>query len=258
MSRDEVSKSCDKEIVEVEIKGVFYTCLDATQTKPNFRKLFELLEKTSYKGPEQEYKINPNELVTLEDLTEIVQASTQQLLNKLRTINHIVTIQQKLRLLDFNYHFRILNLMLKVVQENSWNPDEIRFTDTVEALQDLAPEEIITELFDLYTEDTKMIDGEQLYAYKEIAVSRTFARALLRTGGRYDLEDFMDAWRNGVPEGMEATEEALQGIAVVDREAKVVFSLEEEDLPEDVEERLEVLFEKKGAWSREEIRPYVQ
>lgn len=43
--------------------------------------------------------------------------------------------------------------------------------------------------------------GEALFALKEDKVCQFLAETLLRTAGRFNLQDFLQAWQDSVPEG---------------------------------------------------------
>lgn len=243
---------------EVTIQKVFYTYLEAIHSRPRFKKLTEILNKTSYKGPEREYQINDDDLFTKQQLLNIVQASEKELDEGLRLLDAIV-INEKIRKLDFEYKFRILSYMVKLIDENSWALDEIDYDETINSLQDFISREILDQVFNLYTKETKIIDGVQLYRYKD-SVATFFAEVLLSNGGKFKLDEFMEAWRESVPDGMNISESMLYEIAVIDRKANpnTVRALSEASLPDDIGKRFEVLFNVKDKWTVEEIAPYIR
>lgn len=255
----DIKDTDERKINTVKICGIFYEYLEATVGKSHLKRLTELLQKSVYKGPELEFEINENDLLTFDNLNNIVQASTAELKEGLESMN-VVTIDGKVRLLDFEYHFRVLSYMLKLIDENSWQLDEIDYEETVEALKDLFPREIITNLFEKYTEESKIIDGLQLYRYNELEICKFFAQVLLHESGKFNLDEFLQAWKESVPEGMVPNEEMLYGIAIVDRKAtpNVIWAFEENNLPDNVNERFKILFEMKEKWTVPEIAPYIQ
>lgn len=52
----------------------------------------------------------------------------------------------------------------------------------------------------------------------------------------------------------------LEGMALVDLDAKpqVIWFYPESELPEDIQERISVLFQVREKWTLEEIRPFVE
>jgi sister chromatid cohesion protein DCC1 len=147
-----------------------------------------------------------------------------------------------------------------LIEENSWNLDEIDYEETLTSLKDIVPEEILISLFDKYTEESKIVDGLQLYSYRESEICRFFAQILLYGAGKFNLDEFLQAWRESVPEGMIPDEELLYGIAIIDRksEPNIISAFPEENLSEDINERFNMLFKAKEKWSVPEITPYIQ
>ncbi|KAJ8977953.1 hypothetical protein NQ317_008145 [Molorchus minor] len=220
---------------KIEVGGVFYEYLEAVVGKPHIRKLNVLLKGSVYKGSEHEFQVDEEKLYTFEQLNNVIQASTKEIKEALSSMN-VVTINGKIRLLDFEYHFRVLSYMLKLIDENSWELDEIDYEVTLDTLSDLVPKEILTSLFDKYTEESKIIDGLQLYRYSEFKVCRFFAEVLLSESGKFNLKDFLQAWKESVPEGMNPTEDMLYGVAIIDRKAhpNVIWSFDESGLPDNI------------------------
>lgn len=244
---------------KVEVKGIFYEYLEAVMGKPNLKKLDRLLQDSLYKGPEFEFEIDKEKLFTLKELQEIIQASDEELKEALDSMN-VITLDNKIRLIDFEYHFRVLSYMLKLIDENSWELDHIDFDETIEAINELAPREIISTLFEKYTEESKVIDGIQLYRYKEEEICKFFAEVLLHEAGRFNFIEFMQAWKESVPEGMNPSEDMLYGIAIIDKKSNpnVIWRYDEKSLSENVIERFKTLFAVKEKWSVKEISPYIK
>jgi Uncharacterized conserved protein (DUF2036). len=59
---------------------------------------------------------------------------------------------------------------------------------------------------------------------------------------------------------MQTSEKYLEGMALMDRNSRpeVIWYFSEIDLPEDVNERIRILFQTREKWTVDEIRPYVQ
>lgn len=256
---EQIKENPKKQINKIEVSGIFYNYLEIVPGKPYFKKLDKLLECSLYKGPEFEYEIDKNMLYTFEELDSVIQSSAKELKEALSKMD-IVIINDKIRLLEFEYHFRVLSLMLKLIEENSWDLDEINYEETVEALQDLVPVEIINCLFDKYTEHSKILDHQQLYAYKEKEICIFLAKVLLAQSGKFNLNEFFQAWKDSVPEGMVPDENMLYGIAIIDRNStpNVIWAFSEKNLSDNVNERFKTLFGIKEKWTVPEITPYIR
>lgn len=243
-----------RQISDVSTFGVFYKYLSPVPGKPKLRKLKQLLNKTSYRGSELEYKINTDDLYSFEELQDVIQASNVELTKALKDLNTI-TINGKIRILEFEYHFRVLSYMMKVLDEESIRYDEVDYEETVKALLEYCvPKEVIESLFYLYTEPTSDLKH---YRYTD-KVAKFFAQVLLVNAGKFNLSEFLQAWQDSVPDGMPTDESMLRGIAIIDRQANVIRYFPEEDLPENVIERFNVLFQAKENWTAEEIVAYIE
>lgn len=256
---DDLKDNTSKSTSNTTIHSIFYDYLELIHSKPHLQKLQSLLDKSVYKGPEHENEIDTSDLYTYNDILNSVQASKKELDDTLNGMQ-IVTMSNKIRKLDFEYHFRTLSYMLKLIEENSWALDEIDFEETIQSLDDFIPTEVLICLLELYTEKSKVIDGLQLYRYKQYDVCKFFARVLLHNAGKFNFQEFLQAWQESVPEGMTTALEMLEGIAIIDKTSipNVIYAFEEEKLPENINERFEVLFHAKEKWTVPEITPYIQ
>ncbi|VVC93441.1 unnamed protein product [Leptidea sinapis] len=243
-----------REIIHKDIIKTFFTYYELKPCKPRLSKLQKLLEASRYRGPELEYTVDKSQLFTYDSLFKQVQASKAEIDEELIRIQAI-DIDGYYRLLDFDFEFRVLSYMLDLIEENSWELDNISKEITMESLKDLVPKSILESMFGFYTEQCG-----QFYKYKEDKVCRFLARVLLKSAGKFSLTDFLQAWRDSVPEGMTTSESLLSGIAIVDKSSspQVVWGFSETDLPEDIHERFKVLFQAKAKWTVEDISPYIE
>lgn len=246
-------------IEQKHVLGINYKYLEVVQSKPQLDKVIKKLEATRYKGPEQEFEYSNTTFLSFDELSNISQASQAELelfLNKM----DIITIENKVRILDLDYHFRVLSFLLKSVDENSWPLHEVKKDESIDAWSEIVPKEILVAIFNMYTEESKKINDEVVYKYNELRVCQFFAKVLLQYAGKFNLNDFLQAWKDSVPEGMIVKEEMLGGIAIIDRSTNpsVVWAFPENKLPDTIPERFQMLFKAKQKWTVAEITPYVQ
>ncbi|CAG9863292.1 unnamed protein product [Phyllotreta striolata] len=246
-------------VSSVVIHGIFHDYLETSIGKPHLQKINDILKPSLYKGPEQEYEVNQESLLSSEELCSKIRASRKEISQALDSMP-IIEIDNKIRLLDIDYHYRVLNYMLNLMEENSWEPDEVDFKETIDTLQDLVPKDILCKLFEKYTEESKEIDGTILYKYKDWEVCKFYAEFLLHQTDKFHLEEFLQAWHKSVPEGMVPDESMLNGIAIIDRKStpNVIWAFKDSDLPENIDERFMILFETKEKWTVPEITPYIK
>lgn len=107
-----------------------------------------------------------------------------------------------LRLISFEYKARALTLMLDLIDENSWELDEIDKEESYDSLRDLVPEEVFDGIFSKYTvlSGRTSKDGTPLYRYIEEKTCKFLAQVLLAASPSNDYNEFMEAWRIGTPE----------------------------------------------------------
>lgn len=208
-SNNSLNKSTDSDEVpqtprKVEHKDIintFFMYYELKPCKPRLTKLRTLLENTRYNGPETEYLVNKTELMSYDKLFDQVQASHVELREELDRIQAI-QIDGYYRLLEFDYEFRVLSYMLDLIEENSWDLDKISKENTMDALKDFISPTILEPMFHFYTEESVMEDNVQYYKYKQNKVCRFLARVLLKNSDKFNLQDFLQAWADSVPEGM--------------------------------------------------------
>ncbi|XP_073962546.1 sister chromatid cohesion protein DCC1 isoform X2 [Choristoneura fumiferana] len=248
-----------RKIEHKEVVDTFFTYYEVKPCKPRLNKLQKLLEPSSYQGMELEYAIDKSKLLTYEAIFEEVQASRKELDEELESIQAI-KIDGYIRLLEFDYEFRVLSYMLDLIEENSWPLEKITKENTLDSLKDLVPLTILESMFKFYTVESTKEDGVQYYQYRQDKVCRFLARVLLKSAGKFNLAEFLQAWRDSVPEGMVTDESMLSGIALVDKSSspQVIWGFVESDLPENINERFKVLFRTKPKWTVDQISPYIE
>ncbi|KAF9411605.1 hypothetical protein HW555_009677 [Spodoptera exigua] len=255
---DEGSKP-PRQIVHKDILNTFFTYYELKPCKPRLTKLRKILEPTKYQGLELEYAVDKSKLLSYEALCDKIQASKAELNEELEKIQAVL-LDGHYRLLEFEYEFRVLSYMLDLIDENSWPLDKISREVTIESLKELVPLSILEAMFRFYTNPSVEEDGVQLYKYKQDKVCKFLARVLLKSAGKFNLEEFLQAWKDSVPDGMVTDESLLSGIALVDKSStpQVVWGFAETDLPEEINERFKILFQTKPKWTVDQISPYIE
>uniref|UniRef100_A0A336MZA5 Sister chromatid cohesion protein DCC1 n=1 Tax=Culicoides sonorensis TaxID=179676 RepID=A0A336MZA5_CULSO len=239
-----------------EVKKIFHEYFECTLIKPRYRKTMDLLLLSKYAGPENEYKINKKMLFTYNQLLDTAQCSDGEFMEGLKK-HRAIDIGGYVRVLEPAYEYRIVTLMCNLINENSWELDEIDEEITIAALEGIAPQEVVTGLFNIYAEKSEKAG---LYRYNEDTVSKIILLNILQPGLKFQYEEFMETWRSAMPEGMTVNESVLKGIGIIDKSghSACVKSLNEQDLPINIHDRLKTLFRSKERWTLEEIEPYIE
>lgn len=186
------------------VKKIFHEYMECREVQPKFRKFGDLLQLTRYSGPENEYCIDRSLLFTFDQLLNTTQCSRQEFENGLE-LYRAFEIDGRIRVLEIDYEYRILSLMLGIVTENSWSFDAVDKDETLNSISNiLAPPSIVNALFGLYTFPSvnQTETGKTIYTYREELVCRTIALNILQQGMKFHLDDFMQTWQGALPEGM--------------------------------------------------------
>lgn len=190
-----------RKIEHKDIVNTFFTYYELKPCKPRLSKLRKLLESTMYQGNELEYVVDKSKLLNYEAIFDKVQASRVELDEELEKIQAI-NIDGYYRLLEFDYEFRVLSYMLDLIEENSWPLNKISKEVTLDSLKELVPLPILEAMFKFYTTESLKEDDVQYYQYDQGKVCTFLARVLLKSAGKFNLAEFLQAWRDSVPEGM--------------------------------------------------------
>lgn len=252
----------DRVIKRCCVKGIFHNYYEVRECKPHVDKILTVLENSCYNGKEYESTIDPSMLYDWDRLQSEIQASEDELKKALSNYL-IVDINGYLRLISFETEVQYVTYMLDLFNDNSWEIDEVDKEITCDSLEELIPESVCQALFDRYTtlsEKTKK-DGSPLYRYDEEKVCKLLAKVLLSALPVNRYEDFMESWKMGAPDKITPKEEYLRGIALVvynkSTLQKEVVSFPEENLPKNLNDRLNEIFKVKEKWILEEISPYI-
>ncbi|KAH8279473.1 hypothetical protein KR026_010896, partial [Drosophila bipectinata] len=236
---------------------VFHEYFECREIKPRFRKLGELLQLTRYSGPENEYCIERKLLFSMPQLLDTVQCSRAQFMEGLR-IYRAMELDGHIRVMEYEYEYRTINLMLGLISENSWALDEVEREETITSLNGIAPEEVVAGLFDIYTVPSERCPDK--FQYQESLVARIVAQNILQPGLRFRNEEFMRTWQEALPEGMVCDLKYLRGLGICDKEGaqSCIRSLAEEQLPTNINDRMKSLFKAKQKWTLNEMEPYIE
>lgn len=246
----------EREVTHKNILKIFYEYLECRQTKPRVKKLQELLHLTLFTGLENEHVIDRKFLFTRHQLFNTAQCSAGELdeiLAKIRCIK----IDGFMRLLDYTYEYRVVTLMMSLINENSWNLDSVERSESIAALEGIIPDGITHAVFDYYTEK---IPATGKYRYKVEMVCRIIAQNVLQEGLKFHIDEFLETCQSALPEGMIMEESYLAGLGIIDRESQTpsISGLFEENMPMVLSERLLILFKSKPKWTLQEISPYIE
>ncbi|XP_046460037.1 sister chromatid cohesion protein DCC1-like [Daphnia pulex] len=236
-----------------EVFGVYHTYYEMRLTKPKLQSLRNALAKYPYKGKNSELSKDAVGL-SFTELKNIIQASEEEIINRLEEIP-AAKIRGKWRLLDVGFLFGWVSYLDSILREKQLSLEEVTPLNVEDwmGLYDIA--DVNSKCMSLFME----VDDDSL-KWKSAAVSQLFALYLLPELRAFDSKDFFTAWQQSMPVGVTANEEDLNGVALVDYDStpSLVKYLPEFELPEDINERLDILFRNRTKWTLQAITPYVQ
>lgn len=213
-----------------------------------------MLYRYPYKGKSFELSKEP-EGYSYSDLKVFIQASEEEIFTKLQELM-AVKIRGKWRLLDVGFLFGWISHLDSILRERQITLEDITKEEVEDWMALFDDREVNTKCISLFMH---VLDGDSL-KWNEVAVSQLFALYLLPDMRAFDSKDFFSAWQQSMPVGIKTLEEHLYGVAIVDYDVTptLVKYLPEFELPEDVNERLDILFRTKPKWTLQAITPYIQ
>jgi len=251
---DQIDSNDDRKLCQDSVLGVFHKYLELSEIRPKLWKLRKLLNKNPL--CEESLKTNPTGYAT-EQLLDVVQASIKELKDGLKDLE-TVQYNGMWFILDQDYQMKILSFILRYFDENSWKLDCVQKAETVKELSDLVPAELVGQVFDIYC--IPMTGGSNdEFSVDRDRVCRFYGDFLLAANTGYQLPEFLEMWQKAVPDGIKTEISQLSGLILIDdsRDPQIIKRFSERDLPIDIAERLNVLFNAREKWTLDEITPFV-
>jgi len=250
---EEISKTDSRMLGWRNVAGVFYKYLELVEIRPKLRKLKEMLSETPYtEDSKKSGQVGPR----MEELLDKVQASEEEIRNGLKDFE-CLELEGMWYILDQDYQMKVLSYILRFFDENSWKFDCVGKAETVSALSELVPAQVVSQVFSFYCQP--MVGGkEDEFSLDTDKVCRFYGDFLLAANTGYLLAEFLDMWQKAVPEGITTDIAQLAGLVLVeDKDPPVIKRFTESSLPLTITDRLTVLFSARERWTVEEISPFV-
>nr|CAG4650321.1 EOG090X09TV [Sida crystallina] len=235
-----------------QVYGVYHTYYEMKKVKPRLASLRNILLRHAYKGKE----VEDGELlgITFSELKKTIQASESEIFNRLNELQ-AVKIKGTWRLLDVGLLYSWVTNLDGILREKNVTIEDVTAQEVINWSSTFELDEVNQKCASIFLEDK----GE-FCLWNQAAVSQLFALYLLPVLKAFDSKDFFSTWQQSMPPGVQVSEEHLRGIALVDNEStpSLVRYLPEFDLPEDINDRLEILFRTRTKWTLSDISPYIQ
>lgn len=257
-----IKRSTDEEVVASVIK-VALGNMELVEIAPKIDKLKLLLSRNQLKLGEltetddlDEMIDNDKSLYRWDDLTDMIQASDEELRTALNSLS-AVEINGYWRIMDESYMDAILNILLQNSILNDWSLDALNEGEVVGVLEsDGFTRKIARHCLQVYG---SKVDGDHLWRLDERKVCVHFARGILR-GGKMKMESFMEEWGRMVPERMCANFDMLEGEVLTETLGiqTWVYAFSISSLPCDPAARFSALFHERKKWEWRDLSPYIR
>ncbi|XP_064605372.1 sister chromatid cohesion protein DCC1-like isoform X2 [Liolophura sinensis] len=256
----DLAGACDTaDIRPLQVCSMLHSYYELRRCKPRLKKLKELLEENYYSGKEcEEDEDHHGNKYTFSDLLNSVQASQSEILEALRKL-HACEIEGHWRLLEFDFLTKVLGHIISLSEENDWLSEGAPAEDYCGELEPLFPRSVLLHVLDCYGNKEDK-GGKTVYVLNEDKVCRFFAELSLRHAEKFNFKEFLEVWKQSVPQGMKTSLYQLEGLALIDRcsRPEVIWFFPADNLPEDIGERLNFLFKTREKWTLDEITPYIR
>ncbi|GFS17165.1 sister chromatid cohesion protein DCC1 [Elysia marginata] len=232
----------DQGIVKREVSSIVHNYYELRPIKPRLTKLRVLLSENPFRGSECEGdELDTGRKYTFPELQQRVQASDAEIRTGLAMMN-TCELNGYWRLLDFEFTATVLYHILQLCEERDWLQNGVNMAECLQVLGDLFPLEVIKHVVRSHSKndpDNEMSDADNIYNLCEDKVCKHFAELCLKNSGKFNLNDFLRAWQESVPDGMKTSLSQIEGMALIDSDARppVIWYYSVDLLPEDVGER---------------------
>lgn len=240
--------------------------MELNQIAPRLEKLKSLLSERPYKEDEMDEEVERGlkGLYRWEDLLDNVQASEEELRAGLKGLA-AVEIEGYWRIVDRKFMGCLLDVLILNCVQHDWPLNALKAADILPMLeQDGYSKRIAMHCLEVYGSTTagsaeEQHEMNQVWCLDERLVCLHYAKQLM-SAGRWKLDDFMEAWMQNLPSGIQARMEMLKGEALVEKFGVDLwinpFSVS--SLPTTPAERFAALFRERPKWQWEDLEPYIR
>lgn len=157
-------------------------------------------------------------LYSIEDLVNQVQASSGQIKAALESMQ-AVEIEGFWRIVDEKFMQGLLEVILLSAVQHDWNLKLLPEPEVVQTIRNDGYSSRITKhclaCYGKEVETNVQEPDMRRWELDESKICLHYAKQLLRAASKWRLEDFLDAWKNNIPTGIQPTLEMLKGEVLV-------------------------------------------
>ncbi|KAJ7544780.1 hypothetical protein O6H91_09G092900 [Diphasiastrum complanatum] len=256
-------KTSSDEQAKVEAVAAAAGHIELVEIAPRLERLKELLSRRPYAEDSDGDEVEDGrvgELYTWDDLMSVVQASEKQLREGLKALAAI-EVGNYWRIVDPTFMQGLLEVLILNAVHYDWPLTALPGSEVIRVLQgDGYSPQIVKHCLATYGSQVCSSTGNSdTWALDEKQICLHYARQLLSAVPKWRLEDFLDAWQQNLPTGLEARLDILKGEALIDKLGSDswvrIFSLA--SLPTNPAERFGALFKERSKWEWQDLEPYL-
>eukprot|EP01130_Rhizamoeba_saxonica_P016310 TRINITY_DN7519_c0_g1_i1.p1 TRINITY_DN7519_c0_g1~~TRINITY_DN7519_c0_g1_i1.p1 ORF type:complete len:343 (-),score=70.09 TRINITY_DN7519_c0_g1_i1:17-1009(-) len=215
------------------------------------------MERTNPKLHTLKYILQNDELDldkanTIEQLEELIQASSHEIRVELDKLNAICVLE-KWFLLAEPLKQEIMNQFIKYCRSRGLDLNNLDYLSVLPNINIDAPDLIVKKCVENHCIP---VDGDIVKINPE-KYCILMAKSILQEKEKWSKDTFMIKWEFLVGESFEITLEMLSGLIAVDENTNTLKYLPWYELPVNHRDRFEILFATKQEWNERDIIPFV-
>lgn len=243
--------------------------IELVETAPRLDKLKSLLNQRPYTEDLDEEQMLEEEdrgragLYSMDYLVSQVQASHGQIKAALKSMQ-AVEIEGFWRVVDEKFMQGLLEVILLSAVQHDWNLKSLSEPQVVETIRnDGYSHRIIKHCLACYGKevDTNAQESDlRRWDLDENKICLHYAKQLLRASSKWRLDDFVDAWKNNIPTGIQPSLEMLKGEVLIEKIGgdSWLRLYSASSLPSKPAERFSALFKEKLKWEWNDLEPFLR
>eukprot|EP00250_Pteridium_aquilinum_P006628 c16506_g1_i1 orf=104-1282(-) len=238
--------------------------LELVEVVPNIEQLKSLLNQHPYK--EDVDSMDSDEsmygLYTWDDLLDQVQISEKELSEGLRSLA-AVQIGSFWRVVDNKFMQCVFELILLNAIQHDWSLCALKEDEVVSVMNgDGYSSQIVAHCLATFgrrvSENSCDVDTP-IWELDERHVCLHYANQLLSAASKWRLDDFLDAWQQNLPSGMQGNLDMLKGEALIEKLGSESWlrPFPVSALPSNPADRFARLFRERTKWEWQDLEPYI-
>jgi hypothetical protein len=243
------SETVERSLSRAEVLLMSNSYFELVKEKPKMQKLRNLLEMNLFCGKAIDKNSDANKY-TIRDLLDQIQSSEDEIYTYLKYIE-AYKIDGYWRLLDQKFYSELMDNILKLIEERSWECDKIPIKEVYDSLKGVYGLSILNQVVQYYFHSSP--DNHLIYKLNKNKACHFYAENLLKSAVKMRYGEFCNILNKLFPSNFdfEFSLSIVQDICYV--EDIYVYYLNTLDLPDTIDKRFKFLFDKRKKWNYDEL-----